>query len=114
MLQNSNIERNLDCIESWKHYCLLKKGDGTLLYPELEKFVTAFLLLPHSSACVERIFSSINLNKTKVRNRLSSTTLSGILHSKRGINSNNKFFYDFDVSNKVLEKHSSLMYKDKE
>ena len=39
--------------------------------------------LPHSSACVERIFSQVNLMKTKTRNSLNTETLIGMLHAKR-------------------------------
>lgn len=112
LLQNSNIDTSLDCIQFWKQNCNLKKGDDSPLYPELTKFVSALLVLPHSSACVERIFSTINLNKTKTRNKLSSETLSGILHSKRQINENNHHCFDYNIPDKVLVKHSALMYSD--
>lgn len=52
------------------------------LYPTLSKFVSAVLSLPHSSAAVERIFSSINLIKTKQRNRLKTNTIEGLLHTQ--------------------------------
>jgi len=38
------------------------------------------MTLPHSSACVERIFSCVNLIKTKYRNRLNTHNLIGLLH----------------------------------
>jgi len=75
-----------------------KKGDEKLAYPEINKLVSYLLTLPHSSACVERIFSAINLNKTKTRNRLGTETLSGILHIKRLINENGKNCFNFHVA----------------
>lgn len=62
--------------------------------------------LPHSSATVERVFSQMNLNKTKVRNALREKTLNGILHSKEvlGDNSANpakKPCYEFQVNNVI-------------
>nr|CAH7768616.1 unnamed protein product [Callosobruchus chinensis] len=110
LLQNSEIDINLYIIQFWKQKCELKKGDNTSLYPELTKLISVILVLPHSSACVERIFSTINVNKTKTRNKLSSETLSGILHSKRQINENNQHFFDYNIPDKVLDKHSALMY----
>nr|CAH7717430.1 unnamed protein product [Callosobruchus chinensis] len=109
LLQNSEIDINLDIIQFWKQKCELKKGDNTSLYPELTKLISVILVLPHSSACVERIFSTINVNKTKTRNKLSSETLSGILHSKRQINENNQHCFDYNIPDKVLDKHSALM-----
>lgn len=51
------------------------------------------LILPHSSECVERLFSSINLIKTKLRNQLFTETLTGILYSKSLTNSKNSCYY---------------------
>lgn len=51
-------------------------------FPLLCDLVERVSVLLHSSATVERIFSAINLNKRKLRNRLSNETISGLLHSK--------------------------------
>jgi len=40
------------------------------------------MVLPHLSANCERVFSTVNLNKTKVRNKLSTNPLMGLLHCK--------------------------------
>lgn len=61
----------------------MKKGDNTEMFPLLSQFVQKLLALPHSSANVERLFSSVNLLKTMTRNKLSTDTLQGILHTKR-------------------------------
>lgn len=68
------------------------------------------LILPHSSASMERIFSAINLNKTKTRNRLNSETLSGILHTKNLINEHGKNCFNFQVTSNMLEHHNKMMY----
>lgn len=73
--------------------------------------VTNIFCLPHSSAAVERIFSQVNLNKTKQRNRLGNMTLNGILHSKQYISKNNKDCYTYEISKNLLDKHSQNMYK---
>lgn len=56
---------------TWPELMSTKRRDGNYLYPELRSFVRRFLIIPHSSACVERIFSLYNANKTKPCNRLS-------------------------------------------
>ncbi|CAK1597844.1 unnamed protein product [Parnassius mnemosyne] len=79
------------------------------LYPTLSKFVFAILSLPHSSAAVERIFSSINLIKTKQRNRLNTDTIEGLLHTKQLIGGA-KPCYSLEVDNKLLSKFNKNMY----
>lgn len=88
----------------------MKDGNDKLIYPLLTTFVSVLLILPHSSACVERIFSTINLNKTKTRNRLSTESLSGILYSKNIIKSQDKSCYNFTISNEMVKKHTNDMY----
>uniref|UniRef100_H3AVF6 HAT C-terminal dimerisation domain-containing protein n=1 Tax=Latimeria chalumnae TaxID=7897 RepID=H3AVF6_LATCH len=48
-------------------------------YPILTKLAKAILVLPHSSANVERLFSQMTLVKTQLRNRLNNDTLEDIL-----------------------------------
>lgn len=65
----------------WVKVGSIKVGNE-LVFPRLYKFVTAILSLPHSSATTERIFSSLNLIKTKIRNRLHIQTCDSLLHAK--------------------------------
>lgn len=72
--------------------------------------------LPHSSANVERIFSQMNLSKTKVRNSLKEGTLNGILSSKEVIGSDNsrkKSCFEFKVTPGMIKKHCVDMYEKK-
>jgi hypothetical protein len=110
LLKNSDIDFQVDDVEFWKNVSNIKKGDGTPLFSQLSQFVSILLTLPHSSACVERIFSVINLNKTKLRNRLGVTTLSGLLHSKRLISEDGSQCYNFTISPEILAKHNANMY----
>ncbi|KAI4461432.1 hat family dimerization domaincontaining protein-related [Holotrichia oblita] len=111
LLQNSDFNEDAaDYISFWKNICNQIRCDNTAVYPELSKFVNLVLTLPHSSASVERIFSAVSLNKSKIRNRLSATTLTGILHSKRLINSDNKSCFDYKIPVTVTNKHNNNMY----
>lgn len=80
----------------------MKKGEDSDLFPLLNKFVTLILTLPHSIAATERIFSTINLNKTKTRNRLETETLTGILHSKNILNYQKKSGFNFEINQEML------------
>lgn len=60
----------------------MKRGDSTYMFLLLTRFVKGLLSFPHSSANVERIFSTINIIKTKQHNRCNTETLEGLLHAK--------------------------------
>lgn len=79
------------------------------MFPLLTQFVQNLLILPHSSANVERLFSAINLMKTNIRNRLQTDTLTGLLYTKSGLKKNrepsqehirhfNKYMYKFNLT----------------
>lgn len=54
-------------------------ADSSPKYRNLLSFVYDILTLPNSSANTERLFSVVNLNKTKTRNKMGTDTLSAIL-----------------------------------
>jgi len=70
----------------------IKAGNDEFVYKNVCKFIFNSLCLPHSRATVEQIFSQMNLNKTKTRNRLGTKTLTGILHSKNLVKNSTFFF----------------------
>ena len=51
--------------------------------------MTTLTVLPHSSACVERIFSQVNCVKTKTTNALKSETVRDRLIAKQYLTRNN-------------------------
>lgn len=71
--------------EFWTKVGSIKVGNETI-FPRLFKFATAILSLPHSSPTTERIFSSLNLIKTKIRNRLQIQTCDSLLQAKEILN----------------------------
>lgn len=60
----------------------LKNDNDEEMLPNITKLVTFFITLSHSGAATERMFSSINLNKTKCLIRLSTEVRSGLLLGK--------------------------------
>jgi hypothetical protein len=64
----------------------ISDGLETPQFPTLSSFMQSLLSLPCSNADVERIFSSVNIIKTKHRNRLSSSTVSSLIQVKEGVN----------------------------
>ncbi|XP_058827037.1 uncharacterized protein LOC131687020 [Topomyia yanbarensis] len=72
----------------WEKVLTMERCDGQLAFPALKVFIPCMLILPHSSASVERLFSAYNLNKTKLRNRLETETMRGILATKSYVRHN--------------------------
>lgn len=95
----------------WANVAQMKCGDGTLMFGKLTSFVFHMLSLPHSSANVERVFSAVNLIKTKNRNRLSTEAIVGLLHTKRYIGDGN--CYDFNIPTTMFTKMSSQKWYNK-
>ena len=67
----------------WTHLSTLKSADCMLRFPKLSKVAQLVLILPHSNAQEERVFSMVTKNKTVFRPNLKHDgTLSSILTVK--------------------------------
>lgn len=84
--------KNVGSVEEYCSFIFsLKNGTQEYMFPNLTKLIKGLMCLPHSSAAAERLFSQLNLIKTKVRNRLEIETCECILHSKHLLKNNNCF-----------------------
>ena len=63
----------------WHKVGQLKDDSGQLKYSLLTKLAESILIIPHGNADVERLFSHMGLNKTKLRNSLGVDTLTALL-----------------------------------
>ncbi len=70
-------------------------------YKELGFFMAQVIALPQSTAAVERTFSKINNNKTKLRNRLGVNTVESIVCVSE------TFPSCFEVDQKLIDLHQS-------
>lgn len=61
------------------------------------------IVLPHSSACVERVFSQVNMIKTPKTNRLHAETVASRLLAKQAIARNNTPCYEWEPSKLLIE-----------
>ena len=71
--------------EFWYSLENIKDGLELSKFGRLSQFMTTLTVLPHSSACVERIFSQVNCTKTKFTNRLKAETATDRLLAKQAI-----------------------------
>lgn len=113
LLRNTTID--FDPTGSIEHFWVSIRnkcfGDNSPMFRTLSNFVLKLLCLPHSSANVERIFSQVNLLKTKQRNKLSTCSIVGLLHSKTYLSrSKENSCFNFD-SRDLMKLHNSEMYK---
>lgn len=81
-IENKDYLKDLDFEEFWEKIMYLKDSCNQPMFPLLTKLLRHILCLPHSSAAAERIFSQLNLIKTKLRNRLSIKTCNALLLSR--------------------------------
>lgn len=107
LLRNTNeIQKFDNNSESfWMSVSELRTGDNSPMFENVCDFVFKLLSLPHSSANVERIFSAINLIKTKQRMRLVTKSIVGLLYAKAHIEGQN--CYDFDLNVNLIKKMSN-------
>ncbi|KAL3213093.1 hypothetical protein MRX96_035666 [Rhipicephalus microplus] len=116
--RNWRLLRNMDLSEHagltasqfWHAVSQMRRGDGSQEFPLLSAFMKNILCLPHSSAAVERVFSQVNLLKTKQRNRLSTDALCGLLHAKRTLT--DSCCYTFLITPSHLKRMKKEMYGD--
>ncbi|XP_011858405.1 PREDICTED: uncharacterized protein LOC105555964 [Vollenhovia emeryi] len=62
------------------------KNEEVGVFSNLAKFVLDALVVPHSNAECERVFSKVNLCKTKVRNKLITDSIEGLLLTSQHLN----------------------------
>lgn len=77
------------------------KGENT--YREIAEFAFTILSLPLSNASVERVFSFLNIIKSKLRNRLYISTVDAIIMVKTGLLVKNKNCYNYILPDNVIQ-----------
>lgn len=91
---------------------------GNNPFRDVALFAIKLLTLPHSNAEVERVFSQLNIVKTKVRNKLIADTINAILSIRYGLKRTDDCCYSYTdklPSNVLREISQSLKYvKEKE
>ena len=71
----------------WVYLEGIKDAAGKPRFPTVSKFMQTLMCLPHSSASAERKFSQLKLIKTPLRNRISPSTVSSLMHAHRLVRS---------------------------
>lgn len=77
-------------------------------YKELATFVLSLLTLPFSNAEVERLFSQMNLIKTKTRNRMQNELLNGIILVRSELKRSQTCCKDYPIPYEILKNVAKL------
>lgn len=99
---NENI-RKIQYGEDFWVALLNMKSEGENPFENVTSFILKVLSLPHSSVDCERVFSKINLIKTKVRNKLNTETMNSLLLASEHMNQSTScneisLFLEYSVS----------------
>ena len=100
--------------EFWQRIWQMKNNSGEPIFPALNKFSVNLFSLAHGNAAVERMFSQINLNKTKIRNRLSTKTIIGIMLTKDFVRRHPSYEIKLTSEMQKLLKSNNLYTRDPE
>lgn len=73
------IDSNLPPDTFWCRLYKLKNDNGDLLFPNVSQFALNLLVIPHSNSSPERVWSKERLTLTRLRNRMSTKTLTSWL-----------------------------------
>lgn len=87
----------------WYEVLHYKDAQGVSRFHELATFAITLLILPHSNADVERLFSSMNIIKNKQRNRMGFNLLTAILRVRCGMKIVGKCCNDYEIPNNIVK-----------
>lgn len=77
------------------------------MFPNLSKLATLDLILPHSNAEAERIFSIVNDVKTMKRNRIGNSTLNSIAIIRSSFQDKNQTCMTFKANKNHIALHNT-------
>ena len=93
---------NLPPCSFWHEIRSIKDGLGRMKFCLLSKFMSDLLVLPHSSACVERIFSQVNIVKNEHTNCLKAETVVNRLLAKQALSRQNAKCHTWHPSKSLI------------
>lgn len=111
VIWNHKEIESIDGPEFWSEVLSTRRVGGEWAFPLLRRIIPILLSLSHSSVAVERIFSTYNLNKTKVRNSLSTASMKGILAAKEYVKTHQTPKGVVEVTAEAKKRFTKNMYK---
>lgn len=101
----------IDIIDFWIAVWNVRNAEGKRMFEDLAAFALRVLSLPISNAVVERVFSYMNIVKSKVRNRMGVPLLAAILRIRiHFLSVLGVCCYKFTPTSKMFELFNSSIY----
>lgn len=101
-------KQNSNTLDLWAEISSYRDATGENPFSDISELAMAVLTLPHSNADVERVFSQMNLVKSKLRNRLSIKSLNAILTIKYGLKRCGQCCYEYNLPKEVIKLIGSI------
>lgn len=96
-------DSNTSATSFWAEVNNFKDASNTNPFKELSNFALTVLSCPWSNAEVERVFSSMNIIKSKARNKMGTLLLTSLLQIRSGLKRNNKCCHNFKLPSEVVK-----------
>lgn len=109
--QMQNFPWTCDIDIFWHELLRNSSEEEFIKFKNLAAFVLKVLSIPHANADCERVFSKINLVKTKTRNRLILPTVTGILFSSQRVQ---KDYVKYNPTVEYNRMTKAVLYQEKE
>ena len=98
-----NWNNTTNTIQFWSEVLQYKNAARENPFSLISQLAITILSLPHSNAEVERVFSSMNIIKTKQRNRMSLKTINALILLRDQLKKQGKYCTSFEIPSEVLQ-----------
>ncbi|KAK4324650.1 hypothetical protein Pmani_004732 [Petrolisthes manimaculis] len=95
-------------LDLWAEIASYRDASGENTFCDLSDLALTILSLPHSNANVERVFSHMNIVKSKLRTRLNLKSLNAILTIRYGLRRHGSSCHTYKLPQEVLKKIGTL------
>lgn len=99
---------NQSTVSLWTEVGRYRDASDINPFQELYDLAISILSLPHSNAEVERLFSQLNIVKSKLRNRLNTTSVSALLTVRCGLRRLEKCCYSYELPESVVRRIGTM------
>lgn len=100
-------------VNFWGEVSNYTDASGLNPFGELSSLARRLLVLPWSNAEVERLFSQMNIVKTKLRNRMGPKLLDSILTVRAGLKRSEVCCSEYQLPSEVLKQIGTSFYYNK-
>jgi hypothetical protein len=108
---NPSIHEVEHADEQWAKVGDIKNAAGQSKYKDLVKVAHSVMLIPHSNACCERVFSNVRKIRTDFRSSMHASTLDAICRVKMQMQTSNEACFDGKFSKEETQRAKKCLSK---